>query len=64
MTAADALTHHRGAFVDHEHMGADLAKVLLTEEQIQARLAELAADDRRRLRRARTSCSSACSRAP
>src|SRR3954463_12916290 len=35
---------HRGAFVDHEHMGDDLAKVLLTEEQIQARLAELAAD--------------------
>jgi len=30
--------------VDHEHMGDDLAKVLLTEEQIQARLAELAAD--------------------
>jgi len=28
--------------VDHEHMGEDLAKVLLTEEQIQARLAELA----------------------
>ena len=30
--------------MDHEHMGDDLAKVLLTEEQIQARLAELAAD--------------------
>ncbi len=28
--------------MDHEHMGDDLAKVLLTEEQIQARLAELA----------------------
>src|SRR3954454_24083216 len=35
---------HRGAFVDHEHMGDDLAKVLLTEEQIQTRLSELAAD--------------------
>ncbi len=30
--------------MDHEHMGDDLAKVLLTEEQIQTRLAELAAD--------------------
>ena len=28
--------------MDHEHMGDDLAKVLYTEEQIQARLAELA----------------------
>ena len=30
--------------MDHEHMGDDLAKVLLTEEQIQTRLSELAAD--------------------
>ncbi len=30
--------------MDHEHMGDDLAKVLFTEEQIQSRLAELAAD--------------------
>ena len=30
--------------MDHEHMGDDLAEVLLTEEQVQARLAELAAD--------------------
>jgi hypoxanthine phosphoribosyltransferase len=30
--------------VDAEHMGADLEKVLLTEEQIHARLEELAAD--------------------
>ena len=28
--------------MDHEHMGDDLAQVLYTEEQIQARLAELA----------------------
>ena len=28
--------------MDHEHMGDDLAQVLLTEEQIQSRLAELA----------------------
>ncbi len=32
------------SFVDHEHMGDDLAKVLLTEEQIQDRLGELAID--------------------
>ena len=30
--------------MDHEHMGDDLAKVLFTEEQIQTRLSELAAD--------------------
>ena len=30
--------------MDHTDMGADLAKVLLTEEQIQTRLGELAAD--------------------
>ncbi|MEP7333851.1 MAG: phosphoribosyltransferase family protein, partial [Terracoccus sp.] len=30
--------------MDHEHMGDDLAKVLLTEEQIQSRLGELAID--------------------
>jgi len=34
----------QGAFVDREHMAADLAKVLLTEEQIQTRLGELAVD--------------------
>src|SRR3954468_7255055 len=42
--ARPAALRHRGAFVDHEHMGDDLAKVLLTEEQIQTRLSELAAD--------------------
>ena len=30
--------------MDETHMGSDLAQVLLTEEQIQSRLAELAAD--------------------
>ena len=30
--------------MDETHMGSDLAQVLLTEEQIQSRLAELAVD--------------------
>jgi hypoxanthine phosphoribosyltransferase len=37
-------TRPRSPFVDHEDMGEDLATVLLTEEQIQARLSELAVD--------------------
>ena len=45
-------------------MGADLEKVLLTEEQIQDRLAELAGRDRPRTTPAATCCSSASSRAP
>ena len=39
--------------VDATDMGADLAHVLITPERLQARIAELAAADRRRLRRPR-----------
>ena len=36
--------HPPGAAVDAAHMGADLERVLITEEQIQAKLAELAGE--------------------